>query len=248
MPVNEKPFVPLPPHSFIGTYLAREKRFTIKFMRNNKLYLAHTNNTGAMMGLLRRGAPALFSPAQSKNRKLPFTLERIYIGSEEHGLWTGVNTMLANRLFEAAFYQGSLGFLSGYTKLRREAKRKRSRFDFCLYGEDSQQIWIECKSVTLVEEGTAYFPDAASIRGRKHLEELIEAKNDGERAIMFYLVQRPDSGCFCPADFIDPDYASLFWRALDAGVEMYAYNALLLAEGTGLGEQLPLGKIIESCL
>lgn len=42
--------------------------------------VAHTNNTGSMIGLLRPGAPVLLSPAQNPERKLRWTLELVWCG------------------------------------------------------------------------------------------------------------------------------------------------------------------------
>ena len=62
----------------------------------------------------------------------------------------------------------------------------------------------------------------------------------GERAAMFYLVQRPDGKCFAPADFIDSEYAALFYAALAAGVEVFVFRALVNSTGVDLGGRLPV--------
>ncbi|WP_300552638.1 DNA/RNA nuclease SfsA, partial [Desulfovibrio sp.] len=46
--------------------------------------------------------------------------------------------------------------------------------------------------------------------------------------------------CFAPADFIDPAYAALFYKALTAGVEMYPFRALVSPAGIDLGPMLPV--------
>ena len=156
------------------------------------------------------------------------------------GFWVGVNTATPHRMLEAAFRAGRLPFVRGYTELRREAKRGQSRLDGLFTGPGLPPLWVECKNVTMVEDDAACFPDAASERGRKHLRELMDIVAHGERAAMFYLVQRPDGACFAPADFIDPDYAGLFAEALAAGVEMYPFRAVVSPAGIDLGEELPL--------
>ena len=156
------------------------------------------------------------------------------------GFWVGVNTSTPNRMLEAAFRAGRLPFAAGYAELRREAKRGASRLDGLFTGPGLPPLWVECKNVTMVEDDAACFPDAASERGRKHLRELMDIVAAGERAAMFYLVQRPDGHCFAPADFIDPDYAELFCEALAAGVEMYPFRAVVSPAGIDLGPMLPL--------
>ena len=158
------------------------------------------------------------------------------------GFWAGVNTSVPNRMIEAAFLARRLGFAKGYTAIRREVRRGESRLDALLTGPGLPPLWVECKNVTLVEDGMACFPDAATVRGQKHLRELMDIVSSGERGAMFYLVQRPDGRCFGPAAFIAPDYAALFWQALRAGVEVYPYEAFLSEAGIGLGGLLPLAK------
>ena len=156
------------------------------------------------------------------------------------GFWVGVNTSVPNRMLEAAFNARRLPFAQGYTHLVREAKRGQSRLDGLLTGPGLPPLWVECKNVTMVEDNAACFPDAASERGQKHLRELMDVVAHGERGAMFYLVQRPDGACFAPADFIDPQYAALFYAALRAGVEMYPFRAVVSPAGVDLGEPLPV--------
>lgn len=231
--------IPLPTDCVTATFIARTKRFFVELEKDGKKIWAHTNNTGAMRGLPGVGAKALLSRARNPARKLPYTLERIYDSRQPGpGFWIGVNTSMPNRMLEAAFQQGQLAFASGYTRYRRESRWGKSRFDACMENTYGQRLWVECKNVSLVEECVALFPDAPSERARKHLQELMEIVREGERAAMFYAVQRPDASCFAPATAIDPDYARLFYEALDKGVEAYAYELRQDADATRLGAPL----------
>lgn len=230
------------PDCIEGIFLRRVKRFTIEFSLDNRCLLAHTNNSGAMLGLLHHGSRALFSKAENQARKLAYTLERIKLPERMGGAWVGVNTQLPNRILEAAFKKGQLPFCAGYKTLTREIKIGNSRMDALCTHPGLPPLWIECKSVTLVEDERAAFPDAASARAAKHLLELIKIVESGQRAAMFYLVQRNDALCFGPADYIDPAYAALFRQALKAGVEMYAVKAQWCRNGIGLGQLLYMGK------
>lgn len=240
--------LPFAPGCRIGTLVRRTKRFIIEFVLGGKACVAHTNNSGSMLGLLRPGSPILVSPAPGEKRKLPFTLEMVCLGMPgetdrkalESGLWVGVNTMSPNRLLRAAFEAGKLPWATGYTELRAEAKRGRSRLDALFTGQGLPPLWVECKNVTLVEDQVAAFPDAVTTRGQKHVREMMDITASGERAAFFYCVQRADGRCFGPADYIDPDYAALFHEGLAAGVEAYPHLASLSLAGIGLGPVLPL--------
>lgn len=257
-----RPLLPLPASCRVAAFVRRVKRFSVELETADGPLWAHSNNSGSMLGLTRPGAPVLISPAAAPGRKLPYTQEAVWLAERAgpgtadasaiedaaragtlpagRGFWVGVNTATPNRLLEAAFRAGRLPFAAGYTGLRREAKRGQSRLDGLFTGPGRRPLWVECKNVTMVEDGAACFPDAASERGRKHLRELMDIVACGERAAMFYLVQRPDGRCFAPADFIDPEYAELFAAALAAGVEIYPFRAVVSPSGIDLGPELPL--------
>lgn len=243
------PLLPYPAGCVTARLVGRHKRFSVELLRDGQTIWAHSNNSGSMLGLLRPGAPVLLSPAANPARRLPWTQEAVWLagtalpsGQETQGFWVGVNTSVPNRMLEAAFRAGRLPFAAGYDRLTREAKRGQSRLDGLCSGPGLPPLWVECKNVTMVEDDAACFPDAASERGQKHLRELMDIVRQGQRAAMFYLVQRPDGRCFAPADFIDPVYARLFHEAVAAGVEVYPFRARVSPAGVELGELLPLHK------
>ena len=232
-----RPLLPFPPGCVVARLVRREKRFFVHVLIDGKPDVAHTNNTGSMLGLLRPGAPVLLSPAQNPDRKLLWTLELVWCGGasgEGRGFWAGVNTSTPNRMLEAAFRAGRLPWTAGYTAFSREKKRGESRLDGLFEGPGLPRLWVECKNVTMSEDDVALFPDAVSDRGLKHLGTLKDIVSSGERAAMFYCVQRPDARCFGPADMIDPAYAAGLYDAVAHGVEVYAHLADLSVEGIGL--------------
>ena len=255
--MEKSPLLPLPPGCVVGRFIRRYKRFSVEMLLGGRNVWVHSNNSGSMLGLTQAGVPLLASPAASPARKLPYTQEAVWLAQRAvpplpggtagadgpapgRGFWVGVNTSVPNRMIEAAFHARRLDFAAGYTQCRREARRGESRLDACLTGPDLPPLWVECKNVTMVEDGVACFPDAATERGRKHLRELMDIVRCGERAAMFYLVQRPDGHCFGPADVVDPAYAALFYAALDAGVEVFPSRASVSPAGIDLEGLLPV--------
>ena len=77
--------------------------------------------------------------------------------------------------------------------------------------------------MTLVRGGVALFPDAPTLRGRRHVEELHRAVAEGERAAIIFVVQREDAETFTPNDEADPAFGGALRRAVEEGVEVYAY-------------------------
>jgi sugar fermentation stimulation protein A len=81
---------------------------------------------------------------------------------------------------------------------------------------------VEVKSVTLVVDGLGCFPDAVTLRGRRHLEELAGAVEAGYRAAALFVVQRDDARGVRPHDESDPGFGRTLREVARRGVEVYA--------------------------
>ena len=132
------------------------------------------------MGCNVPGREVLLSPADNPKRKTRYTWELIHLPST----WVGINTLTANRLLAEKAKSKGIPELGPFDELRSEVKLGNSRIDFCLYRGDVA-LFVEVKNVTLVENGTACFPDAPTARGLKHLQELMDAIGRGHRSAMF---------------------------------------------------------------
>jgi sugar fermentation stimulation protein A len=229
-----------------ATFVRRFKRFCLDAVGPDGPFTAHANNTGSMLGLLRPGREIALSRSDNPKRKLPHTLEMVRLPDFSGPFWVGVNTLTPNRLFRLAVTAGALPELAGYDTVRPEPTFAHGRLDFLLQGPAGQCL-VECKNVTMVEDGAAMFPDAPTDRGCKHLVELTRLARQGRtRAAIFFLIQRPDGDCFAPAAVIDPRYAALLAEARDAGVLILPYRALVGPEGIGLGGKLALAPCLLS--
>ena len=237
MDSSRDPLIRFPAGSLVAKFVQREKRFRVEVETGEGRFWVHCNNSGSMLGLLRKGAEVLVSPAQRTGRILPYTLELVCL----QGFWVGVNTMTPNRLLRLGWEASAITEAARYDHFRGEARVGESRLDALLTGPDGS-LWVEAKNVTLVEDDTAYFPDAVSVRAQKHLRELMDLTRRGARCACFYLIQRPDARCFAPASFIDPAFAELFRQALEVGVEVWPYVADVSPEGIGIGRRLPVAR------
>ena len=125
--------------------------------------------------------------------------------------------------------------------LRREVRYgKNSRIDILLEGAGRPPCYVEVKNVTLKRgPEVAEFPDSVTARGTKHLEELALMAAQGARAVMFYLVQRPDCVRLEIAADIDPAYDRALRRALSQGVEALCYSCTLSPSAIELDRRLP---------
>lgn len=98
---------------------------------------------------------------------------------------------------------------------------------------------LEVKSCTLVKSGVGLFPDAPTMRGRRHLDTLVQGLTTG-RAAVFFLVQREDAECLKPNQETDPEFAAKLRDAHCRGVEIYAYNSFVTMEGVFIKERIPI--------
>jgi sugar fermentation stimulation protein A len=224
-----------------GTLLRREKRFFVHVrLDDGREVVAHTNNTGAMLGVCAPGSPVWLSPADDPKRKLKWTWELI----EVDGVLVGINTATPNKLAREAVAAGVVAELRGYERVRTEVRYGgNSRIDLLLErGPENatERCWVEVKNVTLVRDGTARFPDSPTVRGRKHLVDLTRQVELGDRAVMLYVVQRSDVEAVGPADAVDPAYGSALREAVAAGVEAIACRADVTPEQIELRHRLPV--------
>lgn len=197
----------------------------------------HCPNPGRMIGLDEPGSWVWLSRAKAPKRQLPLTLELV----ETRGGLVGVNTMHPNRLVEEAIRAGRVPELEGYDEIRREvAYGNGSRVDLVLRAADRPDCYVEVKNVHLKRDAEAEFPDAVTARGVRHLDALRERVAAGDRAIVFYVVQRSDCAAFSVAEDIDPGYAAAFRRALDDGVESLCHACELSLEEIRLASPLPI--------
>jgi len=226
-----------------GRLLRRYKRFLADVqLPDGEVITAHTANTGAMTGCAESGRRVWLSRSDNPKRKYPHTWELIEV---RDGVLAGINTQLSNLLVREAIENGRVPELAGYGRIRSEVRygEERSRIDLLLDSPDDEKsicCYVEVKNVTLVDDGIARFPDAVSVRASKHLRELMSVVRAGQRAVIFFCVQRGDVREVRPADQIDPLYGETLREAVICGVECLAYGADVSAQEVALRRALPV--------
>lgn len=222
-----------------GILIRRYKRFLADVRLNDGSQVTcHTANTGAMTGCAEPGSRVWLSDSKNEKRKYPLSWELVETAS---GVLIGINTQLSNHLVQEAIELGTIAELQNYPTLRTEVSygSEKSRIDLLL--QDGEKLcYVEVKNVTYVEQGTAYFPDAVSKRGSKHLRELIEVVGEGQRGVILFCVQRGDVEQVRPADRVDELYGKTLREALAKGVEALAYQARVTPQGVELIKPLPV--------
>ncbi len=174
--------------------------------------------------------------SRKSNRKTRFTLALVLAQSGE---LVSVVTTLPNELVAEALGMGRIVELAEWQILRREHTWGRSRFDFLL-GHGEKQMLLEVKSVTLVKERLALFPDAVTSRGVRHVSELARARADGYEAAVLFVVQRRDARSVTAARSIDPKFADALSEAAASGVRLLAYRCQVTLEEARITEPIPV--------
>lgn len=212
-----------------GIFKDRPNRFIAEVEVDGNLEIAHVPNTGRCKELLVENAVVWLKPSDNPNRKTKFSLHFV----ENKGVLVSLFSQQANSIVYDAIVEGKIKELYGYDYHQREKTVDNSRIDIYLakreddccgmtFLEDS--CYVEVKGVTLVVDGEARFPDAPTERGAKHLKELINLKKQGNRCVVFFLIQHPAGNSFRPNWDNDPNFSKTLNEAYDEGVEILVYK------------------------
>ena len=224
-----------------ATFVKRDNRFRVTVQVEARLVWAHLPNSGRLRELLVPGRHVLLGAAQAPGRLTSYDLLMVDLD----GTLVSIDARLPSRLLCESLRAGRLEEFVGYAEVRREVTYGQSRLDLVLEGgPDGERCFIEAKSVTLVEDGVALFPDAPTQRGRRHLGELARARAEGHRAAVVFVVQRDDATSFSPHNEADPAFGQALREAAKAGVEVYAYKCRVSEGEVTLNAPLPVAGLV----
>ena len=220
-----------------GLFIKRYKRFFVDIRINNQIITAHCPNTGSMYGLLKRGNKVWVSKSNNPNRKLKYTLEII----EDQKVKVGVNTHSTNKIVYHALKNNLIKELKNSVEIKPETKfGNNTRFDFLVINKHFK-AFVEIKNVTLSrDKKKAEFPDAVTLRGLKHINELINASKKGYKIFILYLVQREDCNSFSIAKDIDADYAEALTKAVKNNLNILSYDCKFSSKGIKLNKKIKI--------
>lgn len=220
-----------------GIFLERENRFIARSVIDGAEVKAHVPNTGRCKELLLPGTPAIFTRHNNPKRKTGFTLEHVW----KDGIngWVNIDSASANTVAEEGLLAGKFPHTFQKEEVFREKTFGNSRFDFYLESPDFQG-YMEVKGVTLEEEGIAMFPDAPTLRGVKHLEELVKVKEEGMDAAITFVIQMGPMKEFRPHTLMHPEFTRALKEAGDAGVEIFAFDCEVTENRVLLSKPVPV--------
>jgi sugar fermentation stimulation protein A len=248
-------------------FLTRLNRFAALVLLDGKEAMVHVASSGRMRELLQPGNPCYLSHQPGEHRKTAYDLVLVAIDRNpenaiaEHASPYGskpssqtnspskdmgqgralvsADSRVPNALIWETWREGALPHFDGSTDGRREVTFQDSRFDMMLQGPTGL-CYMEMKSVTLVMDGIARFPDAPTERGRKHIGTLMKAVEEGHRAAAIFVIQRDDATGLSPYDNNDPEFGAALREAVDAGVEAYAFICTLTRQAITIAGEVPV--------
>jgi sugar fermentation stimulation protein A len=189
-----------------------------------------------MPDLLYPGVEVLISYTPARHRKTAHNL----VAVRHRGILLSLDSRVPNKLLIEALRAQSLRPFAHYTEVTPEPSYFGSRLDFLLQNSTSKPCLVEAKSSTHAEGPVAFFPRAVTLRGQRHLQELIHAANHGYRAAVVFIVQRHDATSIRPHDLIDPTFGVILRSAVTQGVEVYAWTSHLNESDFRIALQTPV--------
>ncbi len=195
------------------------------------------------------GAPVQLSHSDDPRRKLSWTLERVDMGAG----WVGVHTGRPNAVLAEGIAAGRIAALAGYLAVRREVVFappgcEPGRLDLGLSEGPAPDALVEIKNCTLLDGDCLRFPDAVTLRGRKHLDLLAAAVADGRRGVMLFAMNRPEGRRFAPAWALDPAYGRRLAQVAALGVEVLAVRLRHNADALEVGQVIPVDLVEPAAL
>ena len=216
-----------------GCFVKRLNRFSAIVKVFGQEELVHVKNTGRLGELLLPGASVYLKYSDAPERKTHWDL----ISVESQGQIVNIDSQAPNKVFGEWVLRG--GFRSDIRTVRPEFTYGDSRFDFRLECESGIQF-VEVKGVTLLRAGCAYFPDAPTERGVKHLHGLMRAVEEGYEAAAVFVIQMKRAQALCPNDDTQPAFGQALRKAAAAGVQLFAYDCRVTEQTLEIDAPVPV--------
>lgn len=215
-------------------FLYRVNRFIARCEINGDDVSVHVKNTGRLSELLQPGAVAYVEQSDSPSRKTAYDL----VAVENRGYVVNIDSQAPNRIVREWLEQGGWGV--ELEELRSEYTCGDSRYDFTYLRRGIRGL-IEVKGVTLFDDnGMAFFPDAPTERGVKHLHGLIQAAQKGMECGVCFVLQREGVMGLKPNDLTHPAFGDALRAAAAAGVRIEAAVCHVTPDSASITHTVPV--------
>ena len=206
-----------------GIFVRRVNRFVAEVLINGNTEPVHVKNTGRLRELLVPNAQVTLQRVSDSNRKTAYDLISVY----KAGLkWVNIDSLAPNELMRRLLLN------LNYDMVKPEYTYGDSRFDFYMENHGEKYL-TEVKGCTLakdVEQGIGLFPDAPTVRGVKHLQELASAAEEGYHCQIAFVIQMNGIHTVFPNNDTQPEFGQALVRAVKAGVQVECYSCHVEAD------------------
>jgi sugar fermentation stimulation protein A len=212
-PAKAAPFVKLFSNDLEAVFVRRPNRFLIIAKHRGKEIPCHCPNPGRLIeffGFRGHDIPGIKLILEKRTARAKAKTAWTAVGLYYTDALTkkeAVVPLFSSRANRAAELLILKEIIPGITETRTEYTIGGSRFDFCCTDARGRRHLVEVKACSLVEYGTAMFPDAPSERALKHLEELAELSGGYICHVLFVIVHGGPSA-FVPNLHTDPVLAA----------------------------------------
>ncbi len=218
-----------------GVFSRKLNRFVAEVFIDGQLEKVHIKNTGRLIEVLKPGATVALEPSNNPKRVTRYSI----IAAKKEEKWINIDSQVPNSVVYEALKKGKLMQFVGVTDIKREVRYESSRFDLFYY-RDKIPGFIEVKGVTLEQDGVAMFPDAPTSRGTRHVNTLIQAKDEGFEATILFIVQMGGCHLFTPYKDMDIAFYQMLKEAAVKGVQLLAYDCEVTESTIQLNNQIPI--------
>lgn len=257
-------------HIIKGVFKSRPNRFIAHVAiktedaPSGRTVVCHVKNTGRCRELLLPGAAVLlqFHPlAAELGRKTEYSLIGVYKTVNERSILINMDSQAPNQVaWEWLNTENGASLLSfkglddplkatspALSGLRREVTYGQSRFDLAfrleipvVSGLYEKPAFMEVKGVTLEENGIAMFPDAPTMRGVRHVLELVKAVSEGYEAYLLFVIQMKEVHEFTPNRNTQPQFADALCLARKTGVHILAFDCAVTENSLNLDQEVAI--------
>ncbi|MEM4604478.1 MAG: DNA/RNA nuclease SfsA [Pyrobaculum sp.] len=202
-------YFPLNPPEVDAIFVKRINRFLGVALVNGREEFVHIHDPGRLQELLVPGA-RIWARRKSGG-KTNLYLTAVELPDEIVLVDSSLHNKIAKWLVES-------GHFLNYTVEKTEPVYEDSRLDLLLKSPEGKYALVEVKGVTLEIDGVAYFPDAPTARGARHMDKLKRAVQNGYEAYVLFLVFRKKARVLSPNWKTDEKFARSFQEAVEHGV------------------------------
>lgn len=216
-----------------GVFINRPNRFVANVLINGNMEMVHVKNTGRCKEILVQGTKVYLEKSNNPHRKTKYSIVSAYKGNK----LINIDSQVPNDVVFESINSGKIDMFKDIVSLKREVSYGNSRFDL-FFERENKKGFIEIKGVTLEIDDLSLFPDAPTERGKKHVDEMVKAVQEGYEGYIFFLIQMEGINFFTPNINMDKNFSESLLKAKKSGVKILAYNSIVTRDEIVLDKQV----------